>query len=58
LILKDRYGKTVYAKLAKREGKVEKQPWDSNTDKAKTLNIDDFGTLDEVEKASLLSRSH
>jgi hypothetical protein len=29
---------------------VEKQPWDSSTDKAKSLKTDDFGTLDEVRE--------
>jgi hypothetical protein len=28
--------------------KVQKEPWDSSSEKAKTLKIGDFGTLDEV----------
>jgi hypothetical protein len=34
--------------LAKKDGNVKKEPWDSSTEKAKTLKIEDFGTPDEV----------
>jgi len=35
---------------AKKDGKVRKEPWDSSSEKAKTLKIEDFGTPDEVRE--------
>jgi len=37
-------------KLGKKDGKVRKEPWDSSTEKAKTLKIEDFGTPEEVRE--------
>jgi len=34
----------------KKDRVVKKEPWDSSSEKAKTLKIDDFGTPDEVRK--------
>jgi len=35
---------------------VEKEPWDSSSEKAKTLEIDDFGTLGEVREMARMPR--
>jgi hypothetical protein len=37
-------------KLKKKDKKVKKEPWDSSSEKAKTLKIEDFGTPDEVRE--------
>jgi hypothetical protein len=34
----------------KKEGNVRKEPWDSSSEKAKTLKIEDFGTPEEVRE--------
>jgi len=36
---------------------VIKEPWDSSTEKAKTLKIEDFGTLEEVREISKMPLS-
>jgi len=35
---------------AKKDGMMRKEPWDSTSEKAKSLKIEDFGTPDEVRK--------
>jgi hypothetical protein len=40
-----------------KEGKVKKEPWDSSTEKAKTLKIEDFGTPDEVREMARMPLS-
>jgi hypothetical protein len=36
--------------VVKQDTPVKKEPWDSSTDKAKTLTCEDFGTPDEVRE--------
>ena len=38
-------------------GNVKKEPWNSSSEKAKTLKIEDFGTSDEVLEMAKLIRS-
>jgi hypothetical protein len=40
-----------------KDGNVAKEPWDSSTEKAKTLTALDFGTLDEVKEIARPIRS-
>ncbi|GHT69566.1 hypothetical protein FACS1894110_19270 [Spirochaetia bacterium] len=50
---KNRRQRTVYVKItlaADKDGNLAKEPWDSSTEKAKALTIEDFGTLDEVKE--------
>jgi len=35
---------------------MEKEPWDSSSEKAKTLKIEDFGTLEEVREMAKMPR--
>jgi len=39
------------------DGDVEKEPWDSSSEKAKTLKIDDFGTPEEVRVMAEMPRT-
>jgi hypothetical protein len=53
--------KSLYRNWLTREkdGTVEKEPYDSSTDKAKQLKIEDFGTPDEVkEMAKPIREAH
>jgi hypothetical protein len=43
--------------LREKDGVVEKEPYDSSTEKAKLLKIEDFGTLDEVKEMAKPIRS-
>jgi len=38
------------------DGKVKKEPWDSSSEKAKTLKIDDFGMPEEVLEMAKMPR--
>jgi hypothetical protein len=51
--IKNRHRRAVYIKLGlpvKKDNKVKKEPWDSSTEKAKMLKVEDFGTPDEVRE--------
>jgi len=50
-------GQFVLGLRAQKENTVEKEPWDSSSEKAKTLKIEDFGTPDEVREMAKLIRS-
>ena len=42
--------KTVYIRLSQdKDGNLIKEPWDSSTERAKSLNRDDFGVFGEVQ---------
>ena len=36
---------------------MRKEPWDSSSEKAKTLKIEDFGTLEEVREMAKMPRT-
>ena len=42
---------------AKKDGNVAKEPWDSSTEKAKNLKIEDFGALEEVREMAKMPRA-
>jgi hypothetical protein len=49
--------KKVYNEYRDKGGNLKKEPWDSSTEKAKTLLIDDFGSFDEVREMAKPKRS-
>ena len=61
-VKKDKNGKTttVYIKIdkqKKKDGKVRKEPWDSSTEKVKSLKISDFGTPESVKEQARTVRT-
>jgi hypothetical protein len=53
----DAYGKFVEkGDNGKKVKKVKKESWDSSSEKAKTLKIEDFGTPDEVMEMAKMER--
>jgi hypothetical protein len=50
--------KAGYGRLVKdKDGNLKREPWDSSTEKAKTLTLADFGNIDEVRKGAKPVRS-
>jgi len=60
IIDKNGHKRTVYVRIElpeKKDGKVKKEPWDSSSEKAKTLKVEDFGTPDEVRKMAKMPKT-
>jgi hypothetical protein len=47
----------VYNEHLDKDKNLRKEPWDSSTEKAKTLTLDDFGVASEVSEAAKPKRS-
>ena len=43
--------------MSDKEGNVRQEPWDSSSEKAKTLKIEDFGTLESVREQARTVRT-
>jgi len=50
IIDKNGHKRAVYIKMETKDVKVRKEPWDSSSEKAKSLKISDFGTPEEVRE--------
>ena len=43
--------KTAYIRLSlNKDGNLTKEPWDSSSERAKSLKPDDFGAFDDVQE--------
>ena len=54
----NRHQKTAYIRVFQdKDGNLKKEPWDSSTEKAKILRLDDFGAFNEVQEMAKPKRT-